>query len=194
MKLLLVVFLVVAWTSGIAHGWACSASHYCANIQRWSRRAVIEDHRMLITFQKRTLAFHWPTWPSSIFSAGSMQSPSPSKGLIRMTDKAIHGPINEDCLGLGRDVLSRRSSIFLSLPIILGAAASASADVQLTYGSGSFSGSSVVNGVLSAYGLPQLPDTKGFTPFLSQYQVLSNGLFLLSSFLTSQAPIYDSPR
>ena len=65
--------------------------------------------------------------------------------------------------------VSRRSMALL--PFIFGTVSEAFADVQLTYGSGSFSGSSVVNGVLSAYGLPQLPDTKGFTPFLSQYQV-----------------------
>ena len=67
--------------------------------------------------------------------------------------------------------ISRREIISLAM-IFLGAK-DAHADVQLTYGSGSFSGSSVVNGILSAYGLPQLPDTKGFTPFLSQYQVIS---------------------
>jgi hypothetical protein len=68
--------------------------------------------------------------------------------------------------------MSRRAVSML--PLVLLGSTNACADVQLTYGSGSFSGSSVVNGVLSAYGLPQLPDTKGFTPFLSQYQVKSN--------------------
>jgi hypothetical protein len=158
MKLFAVIVLMVAST-GIAHGWAGSASYSYVNMYRWSCRTAFEAQSA-------------PNIVPSIFSAVSMRSsrpPSPSN----MANKKCTGAVNDENLCLGRDVLSRRSAIFLSLPLIFAAAASASADVQLTYGSGSFSGSSVVNGVLSAYGLPQLPDTKGFTPFLSQYQVFS---------------------
>jgi hypothetical protein len=159
MKALEVSFLLIALT-GNAYGWLGSATHSCVNMYRRSSRAATKGHSVLInTEPKRNTAF------SPI--ADSIQSPSPRN----MAQKPSVGPLDENFMFFGRDMLSRRSAFFLSLPLIFGAAASASADVQLTYGSGSFSGSSVVNGVLSAYGLPQLPDTKGFTPFLSQYQV-----------------------
>lgn len=61
---------------------------------------------------------------------------------------------------------SRRGLIAAaSAAILLGPRAAGA----ITYGSGDFSGASAVNGVLSAYGLPQFPDTPGIKPFLRQY-------------------------
>mmetsp|Transcript_41675 Transcript_41675/g.83529 ORF Transcript_41675/g.83529 Transcript_41675/m.83529 type:complete len:287 (+) Transcript_41675:1-861(+) len=72
-----------------------------------------------------------------------------------------------------RDLLESLGTVTSSsllLSVIGQSPSPAAADVQLQYGSGSFSGTSVVNGVLSAYGLPQLPNSKGFTPFLQQFK------------------------
>jgi hypothetical protein len=154
-----VVLLILAWT-GTVNGWVGSASFSCTNLHFWSFRSGMEGQSVTArnTVSKRSLVL------TSICRAELVQTSN-------MANRPIVGQSNVDCMKLGLSVLSRRSCFLLSLPLIFGAASSASADVQLTYGSGSFSGSSVVNGVLSAYGLPQLPDTKGFTPFLSQYQV-----------------------
>jgi len=72
--------------------------------------------------------------------------------------------------GVNKGADTRRAVLSSLLPLLGLGMVSAPKEAQgLQYGSGQFTGQSAVNGVLSAYGLPQLPDKKGFTPFLGQY-------------------------
>ncbi|KAJ1476928.1 hypothetical protein T484DRAFT_3058615 [Baffinella frigidus] len=65
---------------------------------------------------------------------------------------------------------SRRAFLAVPAALFLGATGAGADEGLIQYGSGSFSGKSLVNGVLSAYGLPQFADSKGFTPFLQQFK------------------------
>jgi len=81
--------------------------------------------------------------------------------------------------------VSRRAallSLALLLPALHGAALANAAPV---------SGRSVVNGVLSAYGLPNMPDTKGFTPVLEQFGNLVVRFSHPSSWITVKAKMSE---
>ena len=121
------VFVLLIVLTGIAHGWLGSASRSCVKIYRWSSGclAASEGHGALNTVPKRNLAFRSL---GSIFSTDIKQPSSPSN----IANKHIDVPLNEGCMGLGRGVLSRRSAFLLSLPLIFGAASSASANTHTT--------------------------------------------------------------
>ena len=65
---------------------------------------------------------------------------------------------------------SRRAFLAAPAALLIGVKTANAEEAMIQYGSGSFTGKSLVNGVLSAYGLPQFADTKGFTPFLQQFK------------------------
>ncbi|KAJ8908984.1 hypothetical protein NDN08_005684 [Rhodosorus marinus] len=87
--------------------------------------------------------------------------------------------------------VSRRTVLLSTVSVVgglLGGAQQASADAV--------SGRSVVNGVLSAYGLPQIPDKGGFTPILEEYGSDKIVEFLYPSawLVTKEQSGIDRPR
>ena len=65
---------------------------------------------------------------------------------------------------------SRRAFLAAPAALLIGVKTANAEEAMIQYGSGSFTSKSLVNGVLSAYGLPQFADTKGYTPFLQQFK------------------------
>jgi len=102
--------------------------------------------------------------PAELPRLASSSSFSAPAALLRQRRRHLELPSSSSSLPM---MMQERSSVPVSrkAALLLGVGAGISTllpqgSQAITYGSGDFSGTSAVNGVLSAYGLPQLPDQR----------------------------------